>query len=28
VATPAFLCRPTLLDDALAEAASRRTARR
>ena len=28
VATPAFLCRPTLLDDALAEAASRRAARR
>ena len=28
VATPAFLCRPTLLDEALAEAASRRAARR
>ena len=28
VATPAFLCRPTLLDDALAEAATRRAARR
>jgi hypothetical protein len=28
VATPAFLCRPTLLDDALAEASSRRAARR
>ena len=28
VATQAFLCRPTLLDDALAEAASRRAARR
>jgi hypothetical protein len=28
IATTAFLCRPTLLDDALAEAASRRAARR
>ena len=28
VATPAFLCRPTLLDDAIAEATTRRAARR
>ena len=28
VATPAFLCRPTLLDDALAEATNRRAGRR